>query len=83
MLTRGSNKTTLRGTAINDNDVIFFDALVAFPAINDPVKADNNDATPTASLSPLANADDVELAVQSTGLLAVEIDAPLALEASS
>ena len=69
-------------TATEDDDVIFFDALAALPAVNDPAAASNTDATSDASLGPSANVDDVEPASNLTGLSADGSDAPLASDAS-
>ena len=66
---------------MEDDDVVFFDALAALPAVNDPAAASNTDATSDASLGPSANVDDVEPASNLTGLSAGGSDAPSASDA--
>ena len=67
---------------MDDDEVVFFDALAALPAVDDPVAASNTDATSDVSLDPLADADDVEPASHSAGLSAAGSGAPSASGAS-
>jgi hypothetical protein len=76
------NNNPTGSTAVDDNDVIFFDALLALPAVDDPVAASNTDATSDTSLGPLADADDVEPASHPAGLSAAGSGAPLVSDAS-
>jgi hypothetical protein len=71
-----------RGTVIDGDDVVFFNALAALPVVDDPVATTNTDATSDASLGPPANGDDMEPASDPTGLLADGTGAPLAPDAS-
>ena len=61
------NNNPSRGTAVEDDDIVFFDALAALPAVDNPVAASNTDATSVAFLGPSADADDVEPALHGDG----------------
>ena len=65
-----------------DENVAFFDAFAALPADDDDVAADDDDAMSTASLSPSADANDMESTPTPPGLSAVGIGAPSASVAS-
>ena len=67
-----------RDMAENDNNLVFFDAFAALPAIDDDVAADNNDDMSNAPLGPLANEIDMDSTPTPPGLLADEIGAPSA-----
>ncbi len=54
----------------DDDDVVFFDALAALPAVDDSIAAANIDASSDAYLGPSADADDLDSASNPTGLLA-------------
>jgi len=69
-------------TAGNDDDVVFFDAFAELPAVDDDVAADDDDAIPTASLGPSADAGDMDSTPTPPGLSAGGIGAPLASVAS-
>ena len=65
-----------------DENVVFFDAFAALPADDDDVAADDDDAMSNASLSPSADANDMESTPTPPGLSAVGIGAPSASVAS-
>jgi len=65
-----------------DKNVAFFDAFAALPADDDDVAADDDDAMLTASLSPSADANDMESTPNPPGLSEVGIGAPSASVAS-
>ena len=81
-LVRRLNKNNPSGDrAENDDDVVFFNAFAALPAVDDHVEADNDNAMLYASLGPSADANDMDLMPTPPGLLADGIGAPLASEA--
>jgi hypothetical protein len=47
-------------TAENNNDVVFFNAFAALPAVDNHVEADDNDAMLNVSLSPSADANNMD-----------------------
>ena len=79
----GVDQSNPTGGAVEDDDnVVFFDALAALPAVDDRITTNNSDATSDASLGLSADADDVEPASNPTGLLADGSDVPPATAAS-
>ncbi len=75
----GSHKYTRKAVLryeLGNNDIVFFDALAALPAIDDSVAAANINAMSDASIGPSANADDLDPASNSTGLSADSSGAP-------
>ena len=69
-------------TAENDDNVVFFDAFVVLPAVNNDVAANNNNDISNASLGPLADANNMDSTPTPPGFLAEGISAPSAPEAS-